>query len=176
MKVIRSTPTQLIVENTPWLFAIMLGIMAVIAFSTACILLFSGSLVGGIIVGLVSAIIFPVTLFYVVQRVQIIFDTPTNTMNIRKRTLLGYSTIAHDLHHLSHAELDTNIDGDDNTQTHCPIFVLNGGMSAGRHKMTPTHQSGHGPKRIVDAVNEWLNAARKDGHIAAPVDSKRPNP
>jgi hypothetical protein len=176
MKVIRDTPTQLIVENTPWMFAIMLGIMALIAFATAFILLFSGSLVGGILVGLVSAVIFPFTLYYVVQRVQIIFDTPTNTMKIRKRTLLRYTTIAHDLHHLSHAELDTNIDSDDSTQTHCPIFVLSGGMSAGRHKMTPTHQSGHGPKRIVDAVNQWLNAARQNGHITPPVDSTPPTP
>ena len=175
MKVTRTTPTLLIVENTPWLFALLISIMALIAVTVGIIALTTGSIIGGIVVLSVSALIFPVFLYFIVQRVQIILNTTQNTMTIRKRTLLGYTNVTHDLHDLSHAELDTNYDDDDGSQTHCPIFVLNGGMSAGKHKMTATHQSGHGPGQIVDGVNEWLTAARRDGHLRTPVDSARPD-
>ena len=104
--------------------------------------------------------------------VQVILDTPTNTMTIRRRTFLGYSEVVHTLAYLSHAELDTSRSSD--TPTHCPIFVLSGGMSEGHHKFTPAYQSGPGPARIVDAVNTWLNDARQNGHFPAPVDSGPP--
>lgn len=172
MKVTHNTTPQLIVESTPWLFAILIGTMALIATTTTIALLFSGAIVGGILVGLVSVVIFPFTLYFIVQRVQVILETATQSMTIRKRTFLGYTNVIHDLRHLSHAELDTNHDSDDNTETHCPVFVLTGGMSQGRHNMTAAYHSGHGPKRIVDAVNTWLNAARMAGDLASPVDSE----
>jgi len=161
MNVKRNTPTQLIVENNPWFFAIIITFFALGMVVFSVTLMVQESILAGLFVLFVSAIIFPLTLYFIVQRVQIILDTNSQTMTIRRRTLRKYTEVKHDLKHLSHAEIDTYHDPKDGSKTHCPIFVLSGGMSAGRHPMTSTHQSGRGPGRIVRAVNTWLDAARQ---------------
>lgn len=156
MKVTRATPQQLIVADTPWFIGIMLTIF---------ILLFAGIGVAMVLEGEPAGFLFAIVggglglggFAAFVRRVQVILDRPSDTIIIRRRSLFGYSEIRHKLSNLGRAELQMSA-GSKGGMLYRPALVLERGMSAGHHPIVQSYTNTKGPKRLVDAVNDWLDS------------------
>ena len=156
MKVSRNTPHQLIVEDVPWLLGIMLA---------GFILLFVGVGIGLVLSGEIFGLLFAIggggvgglCFALMVRRVQVILDRPTGTLVIRRRSVLGYSEVRHDLADLSGAILEETRSSKGSTLRR-PTLVLDRGMSQGRHPVVATYTNTGGPRKLVQAVNQWLQA------------------
>ena len=70
----------------------------------------------------------------------------------------------HKLEHLQKSELQSS-KSTNSGMTYRIALVLDGGMDAGTHPVTPVYVSGNGAKRGVEAINTWL---------AQDVDSRPP--
>lgn len=157
MDISRSTPEQLIIEDTPWLLGI--GILAVILtlapFGVS--LLLQGAWFGLLYTVVVCGVGMAVFAAFV-RRVQLILDRPANTITLRTRSLFGMTQVQHDLHDLSGAILETTTGGK-GTILYRPSLILDSGMSAGTHPIIASHQNSAAPKHIVDTINTWLDPA-----------------
>ncbi|MEM6305267.1 MAG: hypothetical protein AAF744_11130 [Pseudomonadota bacterium] len=153
MKVLRDTPEQLIIENNPIWLAVFLTGFALIFLGIG---LFTMStdfwlglafVAGGVLAGTVFLISF-------VRRTQVIFDRPQNRVEMRRRSLLGYSTRSWALEHFARADVQSS--RSDNSTTYRAVMVFDGGMDAGTHPITLVYSSGSGAQRACDAINRWL--------------------
>lgn len=155
MKIKRSTPDQLILENNPIWLAIFLSLfgltflgigLANLGAQPGMALAF---MLGGLGVGVGFNMIF-------IRRTQLILDRPRNLVELRRRSWLGYSVLSWSLEHLGGAVVETSHSGD--TDTHRAALVIRGGMDAGTHPITLVYSSGRGARRAVDAINDWCAA------------------
>jgi len=172
MKVIQNTPTRLVVQERPWLVSLIVCLVILAMTSEGIALLYQGDFVVSFYILLFALVVALLILFLVARRVQVILDTVSNQMIIRRKPMTQFTSFTHDFNDLSHAYVETQ--GDSDGDTHRPVFVLVGGISAGEHHMTIYTQSGLGPEHIVTAVNDWLKDARQEGRLSAPVDSNQP--
>ena len=154
MKVSRNTPDQLIVEDVPWLLGIMLA---------GFILLFVGVGIGLVLSGEIFGLLFAIggggvgglCFALMVRRVQVILDRPTGTLVIRRRSVLGYSEVRHDLADLSGAILEETRSSKGSTLRR-PTLVLDRGMSQGRHPVVATYM-----QRKAGDYDRWLGGMRR---------------
>lgn len=154
MKVTRNTPDQLIIDH----FSIFLAIMLVVFF-TVFVGVGVGMVLNGALLGLlfvIAGLFFTGAMLYHTERVQVILDRSNGLLTIRRRNILRYSEVTHDLHALERAIIETSTSGEDNSQTHRATLVLTSGMSAGHHPITEVYTSVPGPKRVANAINDWL--------------------
>ncbi|WP_171208834.1 MULTISPECIES: hypothetical protein [unclassified Ruegeria] len=166
MKILRDTPNQLILSNTPWLIGLML-IGFILAFLGAGIFMVSDGdkpVWFGILFAFFGGGMGAVIFCAMVRRVQVILDRPSKTILIRRQSVFGYETVEHALSDLSHAEVETSRTSrrGSSSKVHRPVLILDKGMSAGRHPIVETYYSGGGAQRLVDAVNSWLPARKVD--------------
>ena len=166
MKVTRDTPDQLILDETPWGLGIMLVFFILCFVGPGLFLVLQGEMMGlffaavGGGLGLMALIVF-------VQRVQVILDRATDSVAVRRRSMIGYSEVIHSLSDLAEAQLE-GTRSSKGTAMFRAALVLDRGMSQGTHPIVEAYTSGRGPQRTVDAINGWLAAARADGPRAAP--------
>ncbi|PJI85246.1 hypothetical protein BC777_3246 [Yoonia maricola] len=162
MKIVRNTPEQLVLRSVPWIIAIMLSAMllGVIAFGLNA--LFEGDL-ADTFWGLFAIPLF-VSIFLVifVRRDDLILDRNLNLLELRHSTFRGRTRVQHKLEHLHRAKLQSSRSNKGST-TYRIALVLDGGMDAGTHPVTPVYASGNGAKRGVEAINDWL-AQYVDSH------------
>lgn len=154
MKVVRNTPDQLILENNPWLLAILVCAFALI-FVTIGLFTISSDLwlgVSFLFGGLLGGTVF-VAAF--VRRTQLILDRPRNLVERRRRSVLGYSKMTWKLEHLAGAAVQSSQSGD--STTYRAALRFNGGMDAGTHPITLVYSSGSGADRAARAINAWLD-------------------
>jgi len=105
MKVTRNLPQQLIVEDRPWLISLML-VAFILIFAAASIGAFAeGQLLGGVLLGL-GAGIGGVAMFLFSRRVQVVFDRPSDTITIKRRTMRGTTVVRHRLSNLGSTVLE----------------------------------------------------------------------
>ena len=78
-------------------------------------------------------------------------------MELRRRSLRGYTRRHWDLRHLSRAELQGSRSRKGSTWR--AVLVIDGGMDAGRHPVTRVYTNGRGHARAVAAINRWLDSA-----------------
>lgn len=160
MKVTRNTPDQLILANTPWLIGILLIFFVLIFVAPGLLVVSDGVWQGWIFVvagggmGIIAFAVF-------VRRVQVIFDRPSGTLTIRRRSVFGFSEITHILSNLAGAKLETTT-GSKGRTLYRPTLVLNKGMSAGDHPMVQSYTNSGSSRRTVDTVNNWLASAQPD--------------
>lgn len=166
MKVTRNTPDQLILSYTPWFIGISLVFFILVFVGAGLFMASEGG--EGILFGLFFAVFgggMGCGAFCTfVRRVQVILDRSSNSILIRRQSVLGYDAVEHELSNLSHAEVETTASTRDGSSTkmHRPVLILEKGMSAGRHPIVQAYISGHGAQRLVDAVNGWLPARKVD--------------
>lgn len=164
MKIVRNTPEQLIIRNAPWVIGIVLalGILALSAASLYGIaqrdykfaaIMFA---CGPIFVGLFFAIF--------VRRDDLVLDRSRDLIELRHATVRGRHKVRHDLRNLEQAVIQTH-DSGKGVPTHRVAIVLNGGMDAGTHPITPVYTSGYAAERAANAINAWL---AKDVDSSAP--------
>ncbi|WP_342068804.1 hypothetical protein [Yoonia algicola] len=163
MKIVRNTSDQLILQSVPWVIAIMLSIFLLGAIGFGLSSLFESNTTDAFW-GLLAIPLF-LSLFIVifVRRDDLILDRSRNLLELRHSTFRGRTKIQHKLEHLNRAMLQTSRSSKGAT-THRIALVLDGGMDAGTHPVTPVYVSGNGAKRGVEAINAWL---------AQDVDSRR---
>jgi len=156
MKITRDTPEQLIIENNPIWLAVFLTLFSLIFIGIGLFmmreefwfgLLFVGS---GLIVGTLFSVIF-------IRRTQFIFDRPGNLVEMRRKSLLGFTNRTWELQYLDRAIVQSSRSSE-GTTTYRAALVFDGGMDAGTHPITIVYSSGSGADRAANAVNHWLAA------------------
>lgn len=162
MKIVRDIPEQLIIEDRAIFITAIVGTLGFMFVASGLIGTFHGDFWFGFVWTLVSLPLFGVLLLLFARRNQLILDAVAGTMTHRRKTLLGYSQVIHDLAELDRAEVETSrsSDGDD---TYRMVLILKRGMDAGPHPFTEVYTSGRGAERGTDAVNRWLDALRARG-------------
>ncbi len=154
MKVLHDTSDRLILDETPWVMALLMAGF-VLAFVGAGLFIMLENLLFGLAFGSFGAIVGIVIMVALVERLQIIFDRPAGTVTIRRKSMLRYSQVLHALENISHAELETTRNAKGNTLSR-PVLVLAKGMSAGRHPLISAYSNFSSPPKIVAAINTWL--------------------
>jgi len=155
MKVSRDTPDQLILENNPIVLAILISAFGLIFVAVGMFIMADEFWVG---VGFISAGLISIVVFNLAftRRTQFIFDRPTNRVEMRRKSLLGYSKRNWELAHLERAVIETSRSDTSNTYRAALGFV--GGMEPGAVRITLVYASGKGAERAANAVNGWLAA------------------
>jgi hypothetical protein len=161
MKIVRNTPEQLIIEETPWVLGIML-VFFILAFVGPGLFLVTQGEVIGLFFAAVGGGLGVMGLVVFVQRVQVILDTTTDEVIVRRRSVLRYTQEVHPLSELAEAQLDTTR-GSKGTIMNRPVLIFDRGMSAGPLPIIASYTSGQGPRRAVSAINGWLQATRGRG-------------
>lgn len=155
MQITRDTPNQLILAYTPWLIGLFL-VVFILIFVGAGLAMFMGGETTGLFIALAGGGMGVIALFAFVRRIQVIFDRPSDSITLRRRSLLGYSETRHTLSNLSGAILETT-SGDKGRTLYRPALILDKGMSAGTHPIVKAYTNSSGPKRAVTAINTWLD-------------------
>ncbi|KQB96941.1 hypothetical protein AL073_07560 [Loktanella sp. 1ANDIMAR09] len=154
MKIVHNTPEKLVLTFVPWVFATVLSalLLGVVGFGLNA--LFTGD-VSAAFWGLLVIPAF-VLLFLVifVRRDDLILDRDSNLLELRHSTFLGRTRVQHRLEHLREAKLQSS--RSESANTYRIALVLDGGMDAGTHAVTPIYINGPGPERGVAAINAWL--------------------
>ncbi len=154
MKMIRDTPDQLILEDTPWLLGIaMIGF--ILAFvGPGLFLVMSGEWMGLFFAG-VGGGLGVMALAVFVERIQLILDRQAGTLTIRRATVLRYVQEVLPLSDLVGAELESRIGGKGG-RTQRAALVLSDGTGRRLHPITEVWTNGAGPARTVAAITGWL--------------------
>ncbi|MEJ8561431.1 hypothetical protein QTO30_09540 [Yoonia sp. GPGPB17] len=155
MKIVRNTPEQLVLRSVPWFIAITLSaaFLAVIAFGLNA--LFEGNMTDTFW-GLIAIPLFLALFLAVfVRRDDLLLDRSRNLLELRHSTFRGRTRIQHKLEHLERAMVQSSRTSKGGT-TYRIALVLNGGMDAGTHPVTPVYTGGNGAKRGVKTINDWL--------------------
>ncbi len=156
MKVVRNTPQHLVLQSVPWLFAVLFSCCLLGAIWFGLDALFSGDMQGtfwGLVV-IVPFLTFFLVIF--VRRDEVILDRTADLLELRHSTFRGRTTVQHKLNHLTRAKLQSSRTSK-GAVTYRIALVLDGGMDAGIHPVTPIYVSGNGAKHGVEAINTWLS-------------------
>ncbi|MCI2400693.1 hypothetical protein [Aliiroseovarius subalbicans] len=156
MKISSQTPDQLILDHKPWILGTAMIAMFVVFFGIGIgMLLASDEALIGVI--FVIASLAPLALLvFVVTRVQVIFDRPSNTITFRRRNFRSYTTDELPLSNVTEAFIEehTNYSNDSgNTTSYRPVLRLaNGGV----HPLLKVYTNMGRQGFLVDHVNHWL--------------------
>lgn len=155
MRIVRNTPEQLILRSVPWVIAIILSgfLLAVVGFGLKS--LFEGHRQDAFWGLLAIPLFLSIFIVAFVRRDDLILDRSRNLLELRHSTFRGRTKVQHRLEHLERAKLESSRTSKGG-KTYRIALVLNGGMDAGTHPVTPVYVSGNGAKRGVEAINAWL--------------------
>lgn len=161
MKIRRNTPDLLIAEYVPWFLAVMLFLFIMAFVTPGVILLFSGEWAGLLFAGLGGGLGFAAVCVFV-ERLQVILDAASGTATIRRRTVLSYREDVFPLSELSRAVAEsTTSNSNGSRQTlYRPTLVLQDQSGEGEllQPVTDVYSSGGSAKRLVSAINAWMDA------------------
>ncbi|MDQ2095816.1 hypothetical protein [Rhodalgimonas zhirmunskyi] len=155
MRVWKHTDHTLIVEDTPWIFGLVLIIMFMVFASIGIGLIASGEWMGLMFL-LIGLTVIPGVAFLLIQRVQVVFYRPEGWVEIRRINLLkGRQTIRHKLDEISRAIVQTSSSG--KGTTYRVALVIDHGQSAGTHPLTTVYSNVGKHHNVADAINAWLS-------------------
>jgi len=154
MKVTRNIPEQLIIENRPWVISLALIATGLIFIGIGLSIFLSGELMGlfFMVMGLVPFGL----LFAFARRTQALFLGPEGKLIIRRRTLLGGSTIEHRLDEVGKAIVQSSTG--DNGATYRVALIFPEGQSAGTHPLTLAYDNYGDHHGMADTINAWLDS------------------
>ncbi len=159
MQIVRDTPDQLIIANRP--LAIGVGItLFILIFAAAGLIIATEEPWFGLLFGGTGVLLGGGAFAAFVRRTQVILDRSRGEIIIRRRSVFGYGETVLPLAPLTGAELQTTRSSTPDgrgTTLYRPVLML----GAGPHPIMQSYTNGTGPKKLVDAVNRWLDAAPK---------------
>ncbi|MEL7213063.1 MAG: hypothetical protein AAGK92_10405 [Pseudomonadota bacterium] len=158
MKVTRNTPDQLIVDHYSIFLAIMMVVFFIVFVGVGVVMVLDGVWWGLLFVA--GGVVFGGIMLYHTERVQVILDRSTGLLTIRRRNILRYSEVRHDLDALDRVMIETSTSSEDNSQTYRATLVLSSGMSAGKHPITEVYTSVPGPVQVANEINAWLRQGK----------------
>jgi hypothetical protein len=162
MKITLDTPDQLVIDDTPWIFGLILIGAMLVTVGIGLSLISNGEVAGGLGTGIGATAFIGLFFAIFVRRNQLVADRSRDLLELRRRTVFGKNVRRYDLHDLREAVVQTS--RDDNSETHRMALIISGGMDAGTHPFTAVYSSGRGARRAADTVNRWLGAAPEAGH------------
>ena len=160
MKVTRNTDDILVVEDRPWLIAIML-VLFILIFVGVGIFLISDGIWAGLIFAIFGGGMGVMALIVFVRRTQAVFHRPEGWVEIRQKSLIGTTKQRFRLGDISGAHVETSHSSDSQNRsstTHRAALVIPQGPDTGRHPITSVYSSGKGAHTITAAINDWLPA------------------
>ena len=155
MHVVRDTSDQLILANRPLALGAGLALF-ILTFAAAGLLIATEEPWFGLMFGGTGVLLGAAAFAAFVRRTQVILDRTSGRILIRHRSVFGCSDEELPLHGLTGAELETTVSAssDGSRATLCrPVLML----GAGPHPIVNSYSSTSGPRRLVDAVNRWLD-------------------
>ena len=115
----------------------------------------------GMLVTVLAGAAIPLGIFALaIKRDQAIFDATSGTVTLQRRTLFGYRCMVHPLQTVRRAEMEALSD------TKRPTLTF--------HDQTPpyplveAYTSGNAPYQTMQAINDWLWAARRENRASTP--------
>lgn len=157
MRVITNSPDLLIVEERPWLIGVFM-ITGTLAFAgSGLAILLQGQLAGLLFLG--GSAIWMLFFFVFVRRVQVVFNGSKGWLEIRRRSLLGYSKVRHELSEIDRAIYQ--VSSGDGSDTYRITLIVPRGQSAGKHPLTEYYSGFAGTKQVVQVINSWLDSYRQ---------------
>lgn len=154
MKVTRNTPEQLIIDHFSIVLAIVLVVVFVVFVGGGAVMVLDGQPFG--LIFLIAGGVFSAGMLYFTERVQVILDRSSGLLTIRRRNILRYQEVTHDLDALERAVIETSTSNKNNKETYRATLVLTTGMSAGAHPITQVYTNMPGSKAVANAINDWL--------------------
>lgn len=154
MKITRDTPDQLIIEDRPWLFAVMIVFFTLVFAAVGLMLLFAGELVGlffagfGVAMGLAAFWAF-------VRRVQVVFHRPDGFVEIRRKTIFSMTSVRHDLSEVGEAIVQHTTGSKGGTLRRLALVIPHG-QSAGSHPVTEAYSNIGDHNGMATRINDWL--------------------
>ncbi|MEL7166396.1 MAG: hypothetical protein AAGL96_13080 [Pseudomonadota bacterium] len=159
MTIVRNLPQQLILAHAPWLFGGAL-IVCIIACASAGLALLAAGDLAGLPTVLVGACL-PLTIFALaIKRDQVIFDAMSRSVTAQRRTLFSYSSQIFDLYTVAGAELQELSDSS--------RVTLNFTDGTAPYPLVEAYTSGNAPYQTMQAINDWLWAARRENRASTP--------
>lgn len=156
MRIIRNTPDQLVLAHSPWGFGVLIGGFAAIALISALDKLLSGDISG--LIFLLPVALMALFFRILVNPVRVIFDRPSQSVEIIKTTLGGRRRVIHALDEITRAMLRKMKNSKGFTRSQMQL-VIAGGESRGFHAISDMSGArSHYP--LTDLINAWLKAAR----------------
>ncbi len=154
MKVRRNTPDLLIVEDTPWLFGLMITGFILVFCGIGLGLMFSGEWIGLLFfffgggMGLVAFWAF-------VRSVQVVFHRPGGWIEIRRANVFRKHKSRYDLAGVQSAHVETT-HSDKGTLYRVALIIESGGVS-GSKPLTLAYSNIGDPKGVAATINTWLD-------------------
>lgn len=157
MRLVRNLPHQLVIAHRPWGYALLTGGFAAIFAISSINLMLAGDIKG---VVFIAPVLLSVFFFaFLVRPVRVIFDQPSNSVEIIKTRLTSRSRVRHNLDEIKKATLQSRLVGESGTQHQILLFIPKG-QSAGHHALSE-YTGGAGPAYIANQINAWLDSARR---------------
>jgi len=151
MQITENTNDTLVVDNTPWIFAIIL--IGAIIFSTAMGLFVFIPRGEGLIFTLFPAVGGIAVFVALVRRTQLVLDRRTDRVEVRRRTVFGYTVDDFELSALGGAKLYT--EGAGKSRRYRVVLLTDG-----TERPFTMVYTGFGPQDVVDKINAWIGTTR----------------
>ena len=158
MEVVRNTPEQLVLKDSPWATGVGLIVLVVVLVG-AGMMLWQNAAWLSIMLFLIAVIagFFGFVIF--VNRVQVIFIRPENRLLINRRSVFGKSATEHDLSQLTGAVAEEYIsNADRGRKLYRPTMVFHRNGEEERIPVVEVYSNESEVHILVDAINEWLPA------------------
>jgi hypothetical protein len=152
MKVLRTTETQLVLEERPWLLG-LLFVVIILSLALAAILLWRDGEPGWAVAMAAAAVGAWFLMRLAVERVWLVLDRAAGTVEFRRRGLARSRRDSFPLRALERVELQRSL-GDDGDETYRLAIWINGEPRP--LPMTGYYQSGKGSEICVAAALAWL--------------------
>ncbi|WP_208348203.1 hypothetical protein [Pseudaestuariivita rosea] len=164
MKITRDTPEQLILDYTPWIFAIGISAVTLAVTGVGISNILQGDLKGFfplIIGGLTGGLLF----VFFVERTQAIFDKTTGHVTLRRRTVFRYDQVQFDLADIDQAVLQRQKRVEQkrfqsDMYLYRPAIEIGKDQDKGVYPLREVYGDDKGPQDIVDRINQWLAKAK----------------
>lgn len=158
MEVVRNTPEQLVLKDSPWATGIGLIIFVLVLVGAGMMLWQNAAWLSvflfltAVVVGFIGFVIF-------VNRVQVFFLRPENRLLINRRSVFGKSATEHDLSQLACAVAEEYIsNADRGKKLYRPTMIFRRDGEEERIPVVEVYSNERGVHELVDAINEWLPA------------------
>ena len=154
MKIRRNTPDLLIVEDTPWLFGLMIIGFILVFCGVGLSLVLSGEWMGFMFFFLGGGL--GLAAFWAfVRRVQVVFHRPGAWVEIRRANVFRKMATRYDLAGVHRALVETT-HSDGSTLHRIALEVEKGGVS-GRKPLTLAYSNIGDPHGVAKTINSWLD-------------------
>ena len=161
MRTVTNTPSQLVLEDRPWLLGSILAIV-ILFFALLALATGAENLWLGLGMGLAAAL-FGVAFVAVARRVIVIFDRGAGAVVVRTASLLGQTEQTHRLSDITGASVETVVNRSTPTnsgrlastsETHRVVLQVNSQAVP----LTQVFSAGQSAASCAAAINHWLAA------------------